>query len=229
MAVSLPDLRALLLALPLIAAPLALDAASPRSQRTTTGDRALTIDANSWQVDYNSHHLIMKDVTITQGDVSIRAQEAEANSQEMSFDGSRWEFRGDVRIRFEDGNLSAQHATVNFTGNRIALANASGSPAEFEQRIEKLPNPAKGRAGNIAYDVNAGRLTLSQGTWLSDGRGEYRSDDLALVYNLRERRLQSGGEAIVAPEPSPGGGKDSGGRIHITIQPKDEAAETPPQ
>ncbi len=225
MAVSLPELRTLLAALLLAGLPPVLDAASPRSApRTAPGDRALTIDANSWLVDYNSNHLVMKDVTIAQGGISIRASEAEANSPEMSFDGSRWMFRGDVRIRFDDGMLQSDTANVSFVGNRIAHAEANGTPAEFEQKLEKLPMPARGRAGRIDYDINAGRMTLSQGIWLTDGRGEYRSESQPLVYNVRERRLQSGGDVQAPTAPT------SGGRIQITIQPDDdEPAEKPPQ
>jgi lipopolysaccharide transport protein LptA len=220
MAVFLPDSRALLLVLALVTASGTLLAASPRAlPKGTNLGRVLNIDAGSWEVDYNSHHLVMRDVTISQGTLSIKAREAEANGPDMSFDGSRWEFRGDVRITFDTGNLAAEKAIVTFTGNRIARAEASGSPAEFEQKLKSMSEPAKGRAGNIDYDISAGRVTLTKGTWFTDGRNEYRSE--ALVYNVREQRLQSGGDTQAAPT--------SGGRIHITIHPdeKEGAPEQP--
>jgi lipopolysaccharide transport protein LptA len=214
MAASLPDLRILLLAMALLASGGAAEAASPRSlPRGAVTDRVLNIDASSWEVDYTSHHLIMRDVSLSQAGLRIQAREAEANGPEMSFDGSRWTFRGDVRIQFEDGNLTAESAEVTFTGNRIARALANGSPVEMEQKVDKLPQPARGRAGNIDYDIPSGRVVLTQGTWFSDGRNEYRGD--SLTYSVREKRMLSGGTTPASPT--------SGGRVHITIRPDEDA------
>jgi lipopolysaccharide transport protein LptA len=212
--------RALLLAA-LLLVTAALDAASPRAQRPGANDAAvLNLDAAQMDIDTNSNRVLLKDVTISQGGVSIRASEAEAEAEGAGprIGDSSWEFRGDVRIRFEAGNLDADKATVRFAGNRIARAEAQGSPAKMDLRLRNLPDPVRGEAGNIDYDVGPGRVTLTNGTWFSDGRNEQRSE--SLVFSIPEQRLQSGGDAVPAA--------NGGGRIRLTIRPEGEPPATPP-
>lgn len=223
MAVFLPDpgsARALLLAALLL--PFALQAASPRAQpRGPNSASVLNLDADSMDIDTNSNRVLLKDVTISQGGMSIRASEAEAEAEGTGprIGDSSWEFRGDVRIRFEAGTLDADHATVRFAGNRIARAEAKGAPAKMDLRLRNLPDPVRGEAGNIDYDVGPGRVTLTNGTWFTDGRNEQRAE--SLVFSIPEQRLQSGGNAVPAAK---------GGRIHLTIRPDEDkpAAAEPP-
>lgn len=229
MAASLPDPRVLLALAAL--APLVALAASPRSgPRGPAADRTLVIDARSWVVDTHSNNVVMSDVSIAQAGLKIQAREAEGNGPELSFENSRWEFRGDVRLQFEGGNLQADKATVSIDDNRIARAQATGQPAQFEQKLPNLPRPAQGRAANIDFDVGQGRVTLTRDIWFTDGRNEWRSDVVPLVYSVRERRLQSGGGSGVASSPVPGADPEAapkaGDRIHIIIRPKDEQGGT---
>ncbi len=232
MADSPPDpRRARLLALALLA-PLALaEAASPRAApKASADDRTLTIDADSADVDTQSNHLVLRGVTISQTGTSIKASEAEATGPDMSFVNSRWNFRGDVRIAFEGGTLDADRAAVSFAGNRIARAEATGSPAQFEQKIPNRDQTAQGRAGSIDYEPEPGRVTLTQGYWFTDGRNEWRSETNPLIYSVRERRLQSSNGTATPPSPgaeTPAPGKP-GGRIHIIIRPQDDAGSAEP-
>jgi len=233
MAVSLPDPRALLTLAVLV--PLAALAASPRSApKGPASDRTLVIDARSWVVDTNTNNVVMSDVSITQAGLKIQAREAEGSGPELSFENSRWEFRGNVRLQFEGGNLEADKATVSIDDNRIARAEATGNPAQFEQKLPNLPRPAQGRAANIDFDVGQGRVTLNRNIWFTDGRNEWRSDVAPLVYSVRDRRLQSGGgtgtatgtAAPPAPDADPNAAPKPGDRIHIIIRPKDEEGGT---
>lgn len=217
MAVSYPDRRTVLAALLL---PFAVaQAAAPATPGLAGGE--IDLEADSWEIHYASNRLSFSQVVISQGpDVRIAARRAEVTGPELSFNGSRWEFTGDVNLRLEGGTLQADSAVVNFVGNRVAQATATGSPARFEQPRGRLPRPAQGTAGRIQYDVGNGRVTLEDGTWFTDGRNEYRSP--SLVYDVRGQRVQSGGEAT--PE------REGGGRIHITIRPEDtEAPRLTPQ
>jgi len=230
MAASLPDLRALLTVA--VLAPLVALAASPRSgPRGPAADRTLVIDARSWEVNTNTNHVVMSDVTISQAGLKIQAHQAEGTGPELSFENSRWQFRGNVRLTFEGGNLEADQATVSIDDNRIARAEASGRPAVFEQKLPNVDRSAQGRAANIDFDVGQGRVTLTQDIWFTDGRNEWRSDVAPLVYSVRDRRLQSGGaapDAAPAPASEPGSetAPKSGERIHIIIRPKDEEGGT---
>jgi len=182
MAASNPErtlLWALLLCLPLAASAAAVP---PATAASTAPD--IVLDAGSSQIDYS----------------------AEANGTGLRFDDSRWEFGGNVRIVFPNGTLTATDASVRFSGNRMALAQARGAPAQFEQQLASLPRPVKGRAGRIDFDFIAQTLKLSQDAWLFDGRNEMASP--ALLYDIREQVARS--------ETKPGAGE----RVQITIRPE---------
>jgi lipopolysaccharide transport protein LptA len=186
----------------------------------------IVLDAASSDIDYRANKLHFRDVVISQGDTRIQASEAEANGTGLKFDDSTWQFRGDVRIRFASGNLQSDAATVSFTGNRIAHASISGTPARFEQRVENLPQPARGRAGNIEYNLLAGTVRLTQDAWLSDGRSEISSQ--VLVYNLKDQKVQTENRAESGPAPAAGTELGQGkGRVHITIRPPAETSPAP--
>ena len=204
MAASHPD-RCRLAALLLLCLPLAASAwaAAPATD--------IQLDAATSQIDYAANRLSFTDVTISQGDLRVRADRAIANGTGLRFDDSRWEFTGNVRISFGSGTLTAAEASVRFAGNRMAVAQARGTPAQFEQQLASLPRPVRGRAGRIDFDFVAQTLRLSQDAWLFDGRNEMSSP--ALLYDIREQVARS--------ETRPG----STERVQITIRP--EAGDTP--
>ena len=229
MAISNPERR--LLWVLLLSLPLAASAATPRKRTTTPTAPAavsaaqrvrpataagsatsaatvpdIVLDAGSSQIDYSANRLAFTDVTISQGELRIRADKAEANGTGLRFDDSRWEFSGNVRIVFPNGTLSATDASVRFAGNRMALAQARGTPAQFEQQLASLPRPVRGRAGHIDFDFIAQTLKLSQDAWLFDGRNEMASP--GLLYDIREQVARS--------ETKPGANE----RVQITIRPE---------
>lgn len=221
MVASLPEPRALLIAVAALLVPLA-DAASPRAAVAASRGNEISLDAGNLEVISATNQLRFSDITVAQGPLKIQAPQAEARGPELDFDNSRWEFRGGVRIDFEGGNLVADSAVVTFRQKRIARAEATGSPAQFEQKLDKYPDPAKGRAGAIDYDVPSGRVTMNRGTWFMYNGNEFRSD--SIVYSVREQSLKSGGVAPAAPGAEP----NNSGRIHITIRPDEDAAAPPP-
>jgi lipopolysaccharide export system protein LptA len=150
-------------------------AAAPAAAGAAASVPDIMLDAGSSQIDYSANRLAFTDVTISQGDLRIRADKAEANGTGLRFDDSRWEFSGNVRIAFPNGTLTATDAGVRFAGNRMALAQARGAPAQFEQQLASLPRPVRGRAGRIDFDFIAQSLKLSQDAWLFDGRNEMAS------------------------------------------------------
>ena len=205
-----PADRWLLLAALALSAPPVQAAAPPRPPAGTGQD--IVLDASDSQIDYGANRLTFRDVSIAQGALRIQADKAVANGTGLRFDDSRWEFSGNVRIRFETGTLNASQASVRFTGNRIAQALAQGTPAEFEQKLPSMTRPVRGHAGRIDFDILAQTIRLSQDAWLFDGRNEINSQ--ALLYSIRDQLARN--------ETEPG----STGRVHITIRP-DATGETP--
>jgi lipopolysaccharide transport protein LptA len=168
----------------------------------------ISLDAASSDVDYKSQTVVFKDIVITQGDIRVQAQKARATGG-LNFENTRWTFEGDVTIRVEQrGSLSSDQAVVDFQNNQISKATITGKPAQFEQQRTDAKGSARGRAGEIVYEVNTGTVRLASDAWLSDGRTEISGP--LIVYNIRAEQVQA------ASNP---GEKE---RVRITIGPKPE-------
>jgi lipopolysaccharide transport protein LptA len=184
------------------------------------GQPPINLEATSTEVDGRTNTLVFSDVVISQGATRVQADHAHATG--LNFANSRWTFEGKVRIDAEQhGNLRSDQAAIEFRDNRIARATITGKPAEFEQKRADSNQIARGRAGEIVYDLNDGTVRLANQAWLTDGQNEISGP--LLVYNIREQRVQ----AAAAP------GTDE--RVHITIAPravpgpgKTEPAKPPP-
>ena len=162
------------------------------------------------KIDSRANRLTILAVTITQCTLSIRADKAIANGTGVSFNNSTWEFTGAVNIRFATGSLQSAAATVRFVGNRIAQARATGTPAEFEQKLDNLPRPVHGHAGSIDYDFVAQTVRLDGEAFLFDGRNDMTNESIA--YSIKDQVAQ----LSAAP----------GGRVRITIRPE-ASSDTP--
>jgi len=164
---------------------------------------AISLDAQSSELDYKNNNLIFRKVRITQGNMSVAADQAQATG--LDFENSRWVFRGNVKITMDQGQLTSDEAEITFAKKLLSKAVVKGSPAAFEQRIAKTGKLAQGRAENIDYDVTKGVVHLSKNAWLSDGQNEIRGE--SLKYNVLAQN-------IVA-EASEQGSQ----RVHIVITP----------
>lgn len=140
-----------------------------------------------YEVDLRSGKTIMHNVAVSQGDVSITAERAEATG--LDFKETRWVFSGNVRINAEQsGSMRSDRAEVEFRNNRIAKATVNGDPAEFEQKPSPSNPMARGRAGEIVYDVGAGTVRFADNAWLRYGEREMTAP--LFVYNIREQTVQ---------------------------------------
>ena len=172
----------------------------------------INLEAASSDFDYRNNTLLFKRVKITQGPLTVEAQEASATG--LEFVNSQWTLKGQVRITMPDGKLASDTATVSFKDNQIVRAQIRGAPAVFEQRLEKSGQLAQGRAGSIEYDVRNGTVQLAGDAWLSDGQNEIRGNKL--IYDVGRQRV-----AANPGETEPGG-------VRITINPKEPAGEKKP-
>ena len=201
------------------AAPAAAPAsAAPASAAPTAGaalptrQLPITVDAASSEVDYRTNTVVFSQVVISQGAMRVQADHAHASG--LNFANSRWTFEGHVRIDADPrGSLRADQAVVEFRDNRIVRATANGKPAEFEQPRPDSQQMARGRAGEIVYDVNEGTVRLADDAWLSDGINEISGP--LLVYNIRAQRVQAATQSGTDP------------RVHNVIQPQSTPAAAP--
>lgn len=173
----------------------------------------INLEAASSDFDYRNNTLLFRRVKITQGPLTVEAQEASATG--LEFVNSQWTLRGQVRITLPDGKLTADTATVSFKDNQIVRAQVRGAPAVFEQRLEKTGQLAQGRAESIEYDVRNDTVQLAGDAWLSDGQNEIRGR--TLVYDIGRQRV-----AANPGETEPGG-------VRITINPQEPVGQKKPE
>lgn len=170
-------------------------------------DLPISLDADSSEFDRKNNILLFRNIQITQGDVGIVADQATATG--LDFENSHWDFVGHVNIVLTAGTITAETAKVEFADHQLTSAVITGSPAAFEHRKADQAEPARGRAGEITYDVVGGTITLKDDAWLSEGGNEIRGS--TLLYRIAEEKV------LANPEPTDD-------RVRITISPK--AAET---
>ena len=165
--------------------------------------QAISLDAQSSELDYKNNNLVFRKVRIAQGAMSVAADQAQATG--LDFENSHWVFRGNVKIGMEQGQLTADEANVTFAKKLLAKAVVNGNPAAFEQRIAKTGKLAQGHADTIDYDVTKGVVHLSKNAWMSDGEREIQGE--SLKYNVVT-------QTIVAE-----GSEQGSQRVHIIITP----------
>jgi lipopolysaccharide transport protein LptA len=164
-------------------------------------DQPIKLDAGSSDMDVKNNTLVFHAIRIAQGGLAVEADEATATG--LDFKDSHWVFRGNVRITVPDGFLQSDEARVAFAANAIATADATGSPASFEQKRER--GVARGRGRRIEYDFGAGTVRLLDDAWLSDGDNEITGR--TLLYSLRDQRVRANAE------------EQGSERVRITINP----------
>lgn len=184
----------------------ALGAAAP-PYAAVAAPQAISVDAQSSDIDLRTNNVVFHKVRIAQGATSVSAELGSATKQatKLNFENSLWVFRGNVNIVMGESQLSSDDAEINFADNVIAKAVINGKPAAFEQRLTKTGKTAYGRAESIDYDAHKGVVRLAKNAWLSDGQTEIHGE--SLKYNVLA-------QSIVADSADQGSQ-----RVHIVIAP----------
>ena len=138
----------------------------------------ILLDAQSTEVDLRTNSAVFHKVRISQGNMSIFADQGQAtkHTSGLDFDNSVWVFRGNVKITMQQGQLNSDDAQITFANKVISKAVADGKPAEFEEPIAKTGKMAHGHADHIDYDVATNQVHFSKGAYLSNGDNEMRGD-----------------------------------------------------
>ncbi len=144
MAVSSPGKFVALVAL---LAPLAQANAAPAIAHDRQAD--ILLESQSVSIDLKTNSAVFTKIRISEGAMSITADQGQANQQrstDMYFENNVWNFRGNVKITVEQGQLFSDDAQITFVNNVLSKAVANGKPASFEQTVTKTGKPAKGHA-----------------------------------------------------------------------------------
>ena len=187
-----PRLNAILASLFVVSGAGLLDAHAAADEKREA--LPIVIDAASSEGSLPNNTLVMHDVTISQGDLKIRADKASVAGG-LNYQNSKWTISGGVRINTQGGSLTSDEAVVIFANNLVTRATITGAPARFEQQREAGMEPARGRANTIDYETASGNVTFKDQAWLSDGCNEITSEQL--VYNVRSQTVTNDGRVRV--------------------------------
>jgi lipopolysaccharide transport protein LptA len=171
----------------------------------TAAPLPIDFTAQSSDTDYKNSFTSFRKVQITQGNLSISADQGQVKGNGVNFKDNHWVFRGAVKITVEQGVLNSDEAQVFFSNNQLTRATAAGKPATFQQKILKADKTVNGHAANIDYDAGSGVVHLTGDAFLSDGQNEIRNQ--SLNYNIAAQSLN-------APAS-----EQQGQRVHIIITP----------
>ena len=152
----------------------------------------ILLDSGPFVLDRKTNLIDVQKPHITQGKISITADEATATS--IVFDtSSEWRFKGHVRVAVDAGLLTADSAVFTFADKRLARGELGGN-ATFED----AQTNDKGGAGKLVYDYKARTLQLSDNPWVHKGGNEIHGG-CDLLYDLEEKRVTSGSTACAEP------------------------------
>jgi lipopolysaccharide export system protein LptA len=202
-----------LLALAALIAPLA-QAAPATVARDRQAD--ILLESQSLAIDLKTNSAVFSKIRISQGGMSITADQGQASQQrsnQLYFENNVWNFRGNVKIAVEQGQLFSEDAQITFINNVLSKAVVNGKPATFEQTV-KTGKPAKGHADTIDYDAAKHLVRFSKDAYLTNGDHEMTGQ--SLKYDVLAQK-------VIAEEA-----EQNSQRVHIVITPPPPKT-TPPK
>jgi len=177
----------------LLAAPLLVTGRVNAAELVRPGE-AVNYSADVLNSDFRTETLDLQgNVRVTQGSNSIEA--GAATAKDVRAQNSHWLFQKSVHIVTNEADLKSNSASAAIVGGQLTQARVEGSPAEFAQRGGRNDQQVRGRAGVIEYDFTAGIVKLTDQVWFTNGKDEFRGD--VVIYNVRDERLQTGGQGRV--------------------------------
>jgi lipopolysaccharide export system protein LptA len=187
---------------------------------TLKHDRQATIllDSQSVSIDLKTNSAVFSKVRISQGTMSITADQGQASQQrsaDLYFENNVWNFKGNVKITMDQGQLTSDDAQITFVDSLLSKAIVNGKPAAFEQTVTKTGKLAKGRADSIDYDANKHVVRFLRDAYLNYGDNELRGQ--ALKYDVLSQK-------VIAEEA-----EQNSQRVHITITPPPPKNPPPPK
>jgi lipopolysaccharide transport protein LptA len=195
MAVSCPGkfvaLVAARVALVALVAPIA-PSAPAHAAPTVAHDRQadILLESQSVSIDLKTNSAVFTKIRISQGGMSITADQGQASqerSTDMYFQDNVWNFRGNVKVAVEQGQLFADDAQIFFVNNVLSKAVANGKPASFEQTVTKTGKPVKGHADTIDYDASKHLVRFLKDAYVTNGDHEMLGQ--SVKYDILAQKL----------------------------------------
>jgi lipopolysaccharide transport protein LptA len=171
----------------LCALALAASALAAQDRRAPLDD--LVLDMQSFEIDTKTKLIKLYGPKITQGDMSIAADEALATDME-SRAKSEWRFNRNVRITVASTLVTSDSAVFAFDEKGQLSRGELAGQATFEDPQPGRKEPARGGASKIIYDYAERTLRLTENAWFQSEGVHAQGCDI--VYNLDTEGLKSG-------------------------------------
>lgn len=147
----------------------------------------MDIDADNTTIDGKNSMIIFNGLRLTQGNVSIQADEGRATRMEL--EDSTWHFNGNVIIDVGAGRIESDSAELLFDEFRLKRAIVTGSPAIYDLRRPGTEEITHAESGRLDYDVDKGVIEFSEQATITEGGNQISST--VLVYNIAEQRINA--------------------------------------
>jgi lipopolysaccharide transport protein LptA len=147
----------------------------------------MDIDADNTTLDGKNSMIIFNGLRLTQGRISIQADEGRATRMEL--EDSYWHFSGNVVIDVGTGRIQCDNAELYFDEFRLRKATVTGSPAIYDLQRQGTDEVTHAEAGRLDYNVDAGVIRFSQEATITEGGNQISSN--VLVYNIAEQRINA--------------------------------------
>jgi lipopolysaccharide transport protein LptA len=147
----------------------------------------MDINADNTSIDGKNSMIIFSGLTLTQGDVSIQADEGRATRMEL--EDASWNFTGNVIIKIGAGHIECDTAELLFDDFRLRQAIVTGTPALYDLQRPGTTEITHAEAGRLHYDVDAGVIEFSEQATITEGGNQISSH--MLVYNIIEQRINA--------------------------------------
>jgi lipopolysaccharide transport protein LptA len=147
----------------------------------------MDIDADNTTIDGKNSMIIFNGLRLTQGRISIQADEGRATRMEL--EDSTWHFTGNVIIDVGAGHIECDAAELLFDEFRLKRAIVTGSPAIYDLRRPGSEDITHAESGRLDYDVDKGVIEFSDQATITEGGNQITST--VLVYNIAEQRINA--------------------------------------
>ena len=147
----------------------------------------MDIDADNTTIDGKNSMIIFNGLRLTQGLVSIQADEGRATRMEL--EDSTWNFTGNVIINVGAGHIECDTAELFFDEFRLKRAVVTGSPAIYDLSRPGSEEITHAESGRLDYDIDKGIIEFSDQATITEGGNQISST--VLVYNILEQRINA--------------------------------------
>ena len=163
----------------------------------------MDIDADNTTIDGKNSMIIFSGLRLTQGQISIQADEGRATRMEL--EDSYWNFSGNVIIDVGGGHIECDAAELWFDEFRLREATVVGSPATYELQRAGSEDVTYAEAGRLKYNVTKGVIEFSEQATITEGGNQISSN--VLIYSIAEQRIDADSTG------------EEDGRVRITYTP----------